>query len=245
LTHLSGEERRRYVRRMFARIAPRYDLLNRLMTFGRDVRWRREAVRRLEIGAKAVLLDVGAGTGDIAIQIVRQKTNAFVVACDLTPEMIAVGRGRSLSEQVMWVVADAAHLPFSPGVFSGVISGFLLRNVPDVDQALREQQRVLVQGGRFVSLDTTPPPTGFLGSFIRFYLNIVIPLLGKLITGEADAYAYLPDSTNKFLRAEELEMRIQAAGIQGVKFVRRMLGTMAIHWGEKPGEISAGDPTLA
>lgn len=234
MTHLKGEERTGYVRRMFARIAPRYDLLNRLMTFGQDVRWRREAVRRLEIGAKSVLLDVGAGTGDIAMEILRREPHVHMVACDLTPEMIAVGRERSLGEQVMWVFADAAHLPFASGVFNGVISGFLLRNVPDIDQALREQQRVLVPGGRFVSLDTTPPPSGFLSPFIHFHLNYVIPVLGKLIAGDAEAYAYLPDSMNKFLRAEDLEVRIQAAGIQAVKFVRRMLGTMAIHWGEKP-----------
>jgi demethylmenaquinone methyltransferase/2-methoxy-6-polyprenyl-1,4-benzoquinol methylase len=232
MTNLKGEERRGYVSRMFARIAPRYDLLNCLMTFGQDVRWRREAVRRLEIGVSAMLLDVGAGTGDIAMQILRREPNVLMVACDLTPEMIAVGRERFPDEGVMWVVADAAHLPFVPQMFNGVISGFLLRNVPDVDQALREQQRVLMPGGRFVSLDTTPPSSGFLRPFIHLHLNYVIPLLGKLIAGDAEAYAYLPDSTNRFLSAEDLVGRIQAAGIQGVKFVRRMLGTIAIHWGE-------------
>ncbi len=228
-----GEERTRYVRRMFARIAGRYDLLNRLMTFGQDRAWRTEAIQHLAVQPGQRILDAGSGTGDIALQIVQQTPGVRVVAADLTPEMMAIGRQRPNGERVAWVVADAQHLPFCDGAFDGVISGYLLRNVPDVDAALAEQYRVTGEEGRIVSLDTTPPRRNILLPFIRFYLKVIIPLLGKLVAGDSEAYTYLPETTAQFLTAETLAMRITQAGYVVDGFVRRMLGSMAIHWGRK------------
>ncbi len=156
-----------------------------------------------------------------------------VVAADLTPEMMAIGRQRPNGERVAWVVADAQHLPFCDGAFDGVISGYLLRNVPDVDAALAEQYRVTGEEGRMVSLDTTPPRRNILLPFIRFYLKFIIPLLGKLVAGDSEAYTYLPETTAQFLTAETLAMRITQAGYIVDGFVRRMLGSMAIHWSRK------------
>jgi demethylmenaquinone methyltransferase/2-methoxy-6-polyprenyl-1,4-benzoquinol methylase len=233
MTDLSGSERKGYVRHMFARIAGRYDLMNRLMTLGQDVRWRVEAIRRLEIPQEAVVLDAGAGTGDIAFQIRSKQPDVRVVASDLTPEMMQVGRQRAGAEDILWVAADAEHLPFARERFDGVISGFLLRNVADLEGALSEQERVLKPGGRMVALDTTPPQRNLLQPFLRFHLQVVIPLLGRVVAGDAEAYRYLPDSTEGFLEAGRLAERIRQAGFAGVGFVRRMLGTVAIHWGKK------------
>jgi demethylmenaquinone methyltransferase/2-methoxy-6-polyprenyl-1,4-benzoquinol methylase len=108
-----------------------------------------------------------------------------------------------------------------------------MRNVPDVDMALAEQQRVLKDGGRVVSLDTTPPRRNLLQPFLKFHLHRVVPLLGRIIAGDSEAYTYLPDSTEQFLTAEKLAKRMGAAGFQAVDFVRRMFGTVAIHWGRK------------
>ncbi len=227
-------EKTRQVRQMFSRIAYRYDLLNRLMTFGQDMRWRREAISHLQPDTEGMVLDLGAGTGDISLLIQKRHPKVRVVAADLTPQMIYRGNRRTLGGMVFWVVADASYLPFSSEVFRGVISGYLLRNVPDVAQSLHEQYRVLAQGGRVVSLDTTPPRRNTLFyPFIRFHLRVVIPLLGRLLAGDAAAYRYLPDSTEQFLTAERLADKMQEVGFQGVAFVRRMLGTMAIHWGKK------------
>jgi demethylmenaquinone methyltransferase / 2-methoxy-6-polyprenyl-1,4-benzoquinol methylase len=235
MSWLKGNEKARYVQGMFGRIAPRYDLLNRIMTLGQDVRWRKEAVRRLEIAEETVLLDLGTGTGDIAREISRQSAGVHIVACDFTYEMVVIGKSRSVvNDNIDWIIADAMNLPFQNNTFNGVISGFLLRNVPDVVQGLAEQYRVLRGDGKMVALDTTPPRAGFLHPLIEFHLHYIIPLLGRMIAGDAEAYKYLPDSTENFLAADLLAKRMTEAGYIRVAFVRRMLDTMAIHWGEKP-----------
>lgn len=228
-----GDARVPYVRRMFARIASRYDLLNRLMTFGRDRAWRTEAIRRLAPRRKERILDLGSGTGDLALQISDEYPSVQCVAADLTLEMMEVGRRRPGGERIVWVVADAQHLPFASGVFDGVISGYLMRNVPDVDVCLEEQFRVSTPVGRIVSLDTTPPQKNLLLPFIRIHLKYIIPLLGKLVAGDAEAYTYLPETTARFLTAEALAEHFRQAGYEVEGFVRRMFGTMAIHWGRK------------
>jgi demethylmenaquinone methyltransferase/2-methoxy-6-polyprenyl-1,4-benzoquinol methylase len=217
---------------MFGRIARRYDFMNRLMTFGQDIRWRREAVKKLRIQPGMRILDVGAGTGDVSFEILRQHPDVDVIACDLTPGMMAVGRQRRGSERVMWVMADTEHLPFRDATFDGEISGFLLRNVSRLDRVLAEQLRVLRSGCRMVSLDTTPP-VGFLRPFIEFHIHVIIPLLGRLIAGNHEAYTYLPDSTEGFLEAEDLAGHMRSAGYAEVDFSRRMFGAVAIHWGKK------------
>ncbi|MBI3158976.1 MAG: ubiquinone/menaquinone biosynthesis methyltransferase [Chloroflexi bacterium] len=234
MSHLTGAERARYVQKMFGRIARRYDLLNRLMTVGQDVRWRKEAIARLELPARAAVADLGAGTGDIAFEIARRYPDAFVVSSDFTPEMVWVGKARRWGDSVHWLIADAQNLPFKPGVFDGVISGFLMRNVPDVDRALTEQRRALKPGGRVASLDTTPPRQNWYRPLLEFHLHRVIPLLGRLVAGDAEAYTYLPSSTEKFLTAERLAEQFSQAGFEAVGFVRRMFGTVGIHWGRKP-----------
>lgn len=233
MSELRGEARAAYVQRMFGRIAHRYDLMNRLMTLGQDVRWRRELIDRLELSPDSVVLDLGAGTGDIALEAIKRCPDATVIASDFTAEMVLVGRERPGGEKIDWVIADAMHLPFASGQADAVVSGFLLRNVPDMGRTLTEQHRVLKAGGRAASLDTSPPRDNWLRPFLQFHLHMVIPLLGRLIAGDSEAYTYLPDSTEQFLTAESLAERFQQAGFQAVSFVRRMLGTIGIHWGER------------
>jgi demethylmenaquinone methyltransferase / 2-methoxy-6-polyprenyl-1,4-benzoquinol methylase len=228
-----SNERLQKVRGMFARISGRYDLLNRLMTFGRDQSWRREAIKHLDLSPNQMILDAGSGTGDIALEIKKIVPSAGVIAADLTIEMIKIGRSQRNGEKIFWIVADAQALPFADGVFNAVISGYLLRNVPDVDITLAEQYRVILTPATFVSLDTTPPRRNLLYPFIKFYLKVVIPTLGKLITGDSAAYTYLPETTAHFLSAEALADRIRKSGFTDIHFTRRMFGSMAIHWAKK------------
>jgi demethylmenaquinone methyltransferase/2-methoxy-6-polyprenyl-1,4-benzoquinol methylase len=144
-----------------------------------------------------------------------------------------VGRSHSPVGGLSWAGADALCLPFSSETFEAVVSGFLLRNVTDLEHSLAEQLRVLAPGGQMVTLDTTRPPESVLRPLIDFHLHVIIPNLGKLITGEAEAYTYLPETTQAFLDAEELAAYMESAGFQAVGFKRLMLGTIAIHWGQK------------
>jgi len=219
---------------MFTRIAHRYDLMNRLMTMGQDARWRREVIRRASLPqSKSLLLDLGAGTGDLAFESLQQNPQTTAIAADFTTAMMHFGQQRKLGQQVSWSSADALQLSFPDQTFDAVVSGFLLRNVIDIDQALSEQLRVLKPNGMMVSLDTTRPRDNLLSPFIRFHMNIIIPALGRILTGQADAYTYLPDSSTNFLLAEDLAERMTAAGFKAVGFQRRMFGVVAIHWGQK------------
>jgi demethylmenaquinone methyltransferase/2-methoxy-6-polyprenyl-1,4-benzoquinol methylase len=232
MTNLSGNQRGQYVQAMFARIAPHYDRMNRLMTAGQDVRWRQEAIRQAALPPGGRLLDLGAGTGDLAAEAQRQFPSSTVIAADFTLEMMQFGR--SLKDaSLAWSGADALHLPFVDSSFDAVVSGYLLRNVSDLPQALAEQYRVLKPGGRLVALDTTRPPRSLLSPLINFHLHTIIPALGRLLTGEAEAYTYLPDSTRQFLSAEQLAVHLVQTGFRRVCFRRLMFGTMALHWGIK------------
>jgi demethylmenaquinone methyltransferase / 2-methoxy-6-polyprenyl-1,4-benzoquinol methylase len=222
------------VQSMFARIAGRYDLMNRLMTAGQDVRWRSEVIRQAALPENGSLLDLGTGTGDLALESLRQGKNSRATAADFTLEMMRVGQGRIENERLSWCGADALNLPFASNSFDAVVSGFLMRNVSDVPQALKEQVRVLRPGGRLVILDTTRPRPSLFSPLVQVHLKYIIPALGALVTGQPEAYRYLPESTRRFLAAEQLALRMQEAGLEGAAFRVMMFGTTAIHWGLKP-----------
>jgi len=237
MTHLNGQERARYVQAMFTRIAGRYDLMNRLMTGGQDVIARHAVLDRARLPTGGRLLDLGSGTGDLALEALRRDPQARVVAADFTLEMMRVGKARppalQASSRLVWCAADAARLPFPDRSFDAVVSGYLLRNVIDLPQALSEQARELRPGGWRAALDTTPPPENWLAPFIRFHMHTIIPTLGELLTGEADAYRYLPETTEHFLAPERMAARLIDAGFHEVGFQRRLFGVMAIYWGRK------------
>ena len=231
MTQINAREHSLYVRDLFSRIAHRYDLMNRLMTAGQDVRWRKDVIRRAALKDGSSLLDIGTGTGDLAREAKRQCPGAKVFPADFTLRMMQVGQEHGIFKDCS--ASDALGLPFSDETFDAVVSGFLVRNVSSVDEALREQFRVLKKGGRIVILDTTRPKRNLLSPFIWVHMHVVIPLVGGMISGMRDAYTYLPDTTEHFLTAETLSARMSAAGFKNVSFQRRMFGTIAIHWGEK------------
>ncbi len=230
MSQLTGEERARYVHNVFGQVARRYDLMNRLMTAGQDVRWRREAIRRLSLRPGERLLDLGTGTGDLGREALRQQPGIRLVAADFTLAMMLAGQAAG---PLLWLNADALQLPFPDETFDAVVSGFLLRNVGNLDAALKEQYRVLKPDGRIAILETTRPKSGLLRPFVRLHMRVVIPWIGGLISGNPEAYRYLPASSEAFLSAEELAVRMDAAGFKELGFQRRMAGTIAIHWGRK------------
>ncbi|HNH79967.1 MAG TPA: ubiquinone/menaquinone biosynthesis methyltransferase [Anaerolineales bacterium] len=230
MTQLTGRERAAYVQNMFTQIAKRYDLMNRLMTGGQDIRWRKMVIKLAQMTNTASLLDLGTGTGDLAREALTQFPQARITASDFTLEMMRVGKKNG---PLNFSTADALHLPFNSTTFDAVISGFLMRNVINLDKAIEEQYRVLKNGGRIVILDTTRPKKNILSPFIWIHMHIIIPTLGGLLTGVREAYRYLPETTEGFVTAEDMASRMSKAGFQNVNFKRLMFGTIAIHWAEK------------
>lgn len=236
MAQLHGEERSRYVQDMFGRIAERYNLMNRLMTFGQDLKWRRFVVQQAQLPPTGALLDLATGTGDIAFEAKRVSPQATVVGADFALPMMQVGRrNRRWGRAIHWLGADALVLPFADNTFDAVVSGYLVRNVANIPRTLQEQKRVLKEGGRIVILDTTPPRHPLLRPFILFHLKFIIPLLGRLIGGQSasDAYRYLPESTQAFKTPEELVQLLEEAGYREIQYRTFMFGTMAVHWGRK------------
>src|SRR5512139_2817176 len=233
MTHLQGPERAQYVQGMFARISARYDLMNRLMTGGRDIAWRREVIRLAQLNPEARLLDVATGTGDILIEAVKQQPAVLAFGSDFTFEMMVTGKTKEGAQAIRWNTADALHLPFPDNTFDAVTSGFGVRNFIDRVQAFREQRRVLKPGGRVICLEISKPPRNLLRPFFLFFFNKIVPLVGGLISGQREAYTYLPQSVNDFLTPDELKVIMERAGLRDVTYRRLMMSTVAIHIGTK------------
>ena len=219
---------------MFARIALRYDMMNHLMTFGCDQSWQREVVRRADLPPGGRLLDIGCGTGSIAKEAWARDPSLAITAADFTLAMLRQGSSGAWRQRLGWCGADALALPFADGTFDAVISGYLIRNVTDIHQALTEQCRVAKPGARIVCLDTAPPGRHPLKPLIDFHMHRVIPLVGGLVSGDRMAYRYLPQSTRAFKTPEELARSMRAAGLDQVAFQRRMFNTVTIIHGRVP-----------
>jgi len=248
------------IKEMFNKISPRYVLMNKLMTFGQDNRWRRELIRLSGLKNGDRLLDVATGTGDVIIEAIQRGIKlGKSTGLDFSSGMLDIARSRmhgragsllptrprfaALSHRqaetetkfktIEWIEGDALKLPFNNSNFNVVTSAYLMRNVTDVVAAFTEQYRVLKPGGRVACLDTTPPAKTIIEPFINFYLIKIIPLLGALISGNRTAYTYLPETTKTFKKAEELKEIMIKTGFEKVSYKKYMFGTIAVHWGEK------------
>ena len=235
-----GVGKRAYVQRVFSDIAPRYDFLNHLLSFNVDKLWRRRAIAALnwERAPAGVYVDLCAGTLDVAAQLARRPGfRGRIVGADFAAPMLVMGAGKTSPAVVAPVVADALDLPLPDGSASGAIVAFGIRNVADLDRALREVQRVLEPGGRFVILEFTTPRSPIVRSLYHLYFHHVLPFVGGAISGHRSAYSYLPRSVANFPIEEDLAARMRDAGFDDVQWRTLTLGVAAIHRGTKRGTM--------
>ena len=220
------------VRAMFDRITPAYDRMNRLMSLGMDGSWRSLAVRASGVAPGDAALDVCCGTGDLAIELLDAvSTRGRVVGLDFSQAMLEAAARKS--SQVEWVRGDALALPFADGEFAAATIGFGMRNLSDPLRGFAELGRVVRPGGRVVCLELTPPPA-WVAPFARLWTDRGVPLLGRLIARDTDAYRYLPASVHRFPPAEELAAIMGRAGLRRVRFRRLSGGAVAVHVGTVP-----------
>lgn len=235
--HSQGQEKQMEkgpgVQKMFDDIAGRYDLMNRVMTFGQDQRWRRFVVQRAGNLENEWVLDLATGTGDIAALVRRSFPTSRVVGADFSQNMLAEAGARFSELGICWHACDANQLPYRDDLFKAVTFGYLLRNVDDSLSVLKEVHRVLTPGGMVVCLDTTPPVKSIYYPFTKLYLRYGIPFLGRLIAQDQAAYSYLTGSTMGFHGADTLATLFRQAGFFHVGYKKFMMGTIGIHWGTK------------
>lgn len=234
----SPDEKPVFVSRMFGAIAPRYDLLNRVMTFGLDQGWRRFAVRYAAGDSKATprrVLDVTTGTGDFLPLVHAAMPDALIVGVDFSLPMMQAGQSKvaATNGQGAYVGGDALKLPFPDDSFDAVTTGFGMRNVADLMGALREMQRVTKPGGRLACLEVAQPESALIRWGHQMYFTNVVPIIGALLGGNRQAYTYLPQSARQFPPPDHLRDLLKAAGWRHIRYQRLGLGAVAVHMAEK------------
>jgi demethylmenaquinone methyltransferase/2-methoxy-6-polyprenyl-1,4-benzoquinol methylase len=235
-TPTPGSPEKAAVRSMFDRIAPRYDLLNRLLSAGTDVRWRRRAVDFLGLAPPARVLDLCTGTADLLMEAVGRDPRSSGLGLDLSQAMLGRGaakvRRAGLAPRAHLVGGDGERLPVGDGLFDGALVAFGIRNIGDPLAALREVHRALRPGGRFVVLEFSIPP-GIAGRLYRLYFTRILPRVGGLVSGDPSAYEYLPASVAGFPTPETFGLLMEQAGYTSVRWQLLTGGIACLHRGDK------------
>ena len=240
MAHLRGEERARYVARMFGRISRRYDLLNTVMSAGRHYAWRRLGAELAATDLAGPALDVASGTGDFAIALASRPAVTRVIGLDfargMVPIVVRKARRRGLTDRLDYLVGDAHALPFQDDQFICATVGFGVRNFVDLPRALQEIARVVRPSGRVVVLEIVRiEGNGLFSRAFPLYFRHVTPWIGAVLAGDREAYTYLPESVQHFHSARELAATMEQAGLRIVSIRELALGAVAIITGERPG----------
>jgi demethylmenaquinone methyltransferase/2-methoxy-6-polyprenyl-1,4-benzoquinol methylase len=221
------------VRDMFDRISPSYDRMNLLMSMGRDGCWRRLGVRASGVQPGDAALDVCCGTGDFAVELRRAVgPSGRVVGLDFSPQMLEMARRKSSA--VEWLQGDALALPFADGEFAAACVGFGVRNLSDHRRGFAEMARAVRPGGRVVCLEMSTPAAP-IRPFSQLWTDRGVPVLGRIVAHDSEAYRYLPESVHRFPPAPELAEIMRDAGLVDVGYRRLMMGVVALHVGTVPG----------
>lgn len=225
------EEKSKQIQNMFDNIAPRYDFLNRLLSFRRDVAWRKQAVTSAEIKPGMKVLDLACGTGDVTVEIKRQAPEASVISADFSVNMLFIAKEKI--PEGLFSGADAHCLPFKDNSFDRITIAFGFRNVTDKEKGLAEFRRVLKKGGKLCILEFAEPENKIFGALYKFYFKTVLPAIGGIFSGNRKAYEYLPDSVYKFPKRKEYAKMIKAVWFEDVAIKPMMFGAVTIAIAQK------------
>ena len=232
-TIATPEGKRRYVRHLFATIADRYDFITRFLSYGRDRRWKRRLIALANLTASDRVLDLACGTGDLVFAAAPRVKRA--VGLDVTHRMLQLARNKQSSRVASFVTGDMLALPFANASFDVVTTGYGLRNVPDLNQALVETHRVLAPGGRLLSLDFNRPENAMVRGAYLAYLTVVGSLLGWALHGDPDTYRYIPESIRNYPGASAVGRMMERHGFTSVRVLPLLGGLMTIHVAGRPG----------
>ena len=224
---------------MFDRIAGRYDLLNRVISFSLDRWWRREAIRAVLTSPHPCILDIGTGTGDLALSAAKSaKGDARFVGLDFSLPMLQLAQAKRAKAahgaSTVFAMGSAMFAPFKDGVFDGAMTAFVLRNVSDLELLFAESFRVLKPGGRFVSLDMFPPAANWFAPFYSIYFHCLMPRIGGYLSRDRKAYQYLSDSVRRFHPPEKVAQLLHDAGFEQVALRKFLNGAVCMHVADKP-----------
>src|SRR5262245_11392004 len=230
----ASHPRDRAVQSMFDRIAGRYDLLNRVISFRLDSRWRDQAIRTMLAGENPLIVDLGTGTGDLAFNTAKMaKGKARIVGLDVSRQMICLAQAKRAKSpygpSTAFIQGSAMVMPLRGGIFDGAMTGFVLRNVSDLQLFFAEAHRVRKPGGRFVSLEMFPPSAGWFSPLYAIYFYRMMPWIGGLLSSDRKAYQYLSTSVRHFHRPETVAKLIEDAGFEDVRIRKFLSGAVCIH----------------
>ena len=228
----------RQIRDVFTAIAPRYDFLNRLLSIGRDRYWRKVAIDRLAPKANERIIDIATGTGDVLVEIASRNHSVRILGIDFSRRILDLGRTKLMKKgydrAVSFQIGSGECLPFADKSFDGAVCAFGIRNFSDVKLGLMEFYRILKPGGRAVILEFSVPSTPVLSHIYNWYFNVILPRIGRLVSGHDNAYSYLPESVADFPDQKKFVSLIEETGFHKVSFNELSFGIVSIHLGHKP-----------
>lgn len=222
---------------MFDNISPRYDLLNRMLSAGVDIHWRKKALKELEKNKPEAILDIATGTGDLAIMAARRLKPKSIIGADISEGMLEIGRKKvksaGLDHVIKMQVGDSEALGFADGTFDAVTVAFGVRNYENLDNGLAEMNRVLKKGGKVMILEFSQPDSFPFKHLFNFYFKYILPLIGRMVSKDMSAYSYLPESVKQFPYGDAFLERLKRAGFQETKWKKLTFGISSIYTGVK------------
>jgi len=230
-----GEEKKKYVKQMFNDISHTYDLINLISSFGIDRYWRKKLISKIQLLSNHKLLDVATGTGDVAFGFIKKYKNIDVVGIDIAKNMIEIAKEKSKkfpNYNIDFFEGDAENMNFENNSFDAISISFGFRNLSSYDNALSEFYRVLSNNGRVAILEFSKPTSKWFSPLFKFYFNKVIPMLGSFFS-KKNAYLYLPESVDFFLKRDDLSKKMEIAGFKNVRYVDYTFGVATLYIGDK------------